>query len=65
MLYGDNCVVLFYETFTTSYSYTKIGSIDNPAGLKTALGTGDPEVFFEINGSITGFENSEAKDNST
>lgn len=25
MLYGSNCVVLFYETFASSYSYTRIG----------------------------------------
>ncbi len=29
MLYTDNCLVLFYKSFTTSYSYTKIGHIDN------------------------------------
>ena len=33
MLYGDNCLVLFYESFDTSYSYTKIGHIDNLPNL--------------------------------
>ena len=33
MLYGDNCLVLFYKSFETSYSYTKIGHIDNLADL--------------------------------
>ena len=29
MLFGNNCLVIFYESFDTSYSYTKIGHIDN------------------------------------
>ena len=27
MLYGNNCLVVFYKSFDTSYSYTKIGHI--------------------------------------
>lgn len=33
MLYNDNCLVLFYDTFKTSYSYTKIGHISNLPSL--------------------------------
>jgi hypothetical protein len=48
LLYGNNTLVLFYETFRTSYTYTKIGRIDNPAGLATALGSGNATVTFEL-----------------
>lgn len=33
MLFGDNCLVIFYDSFNTSYSYTKIGHIDNMPNL--------------------------------
>ncbi len=48
MLYGDNCVVVFYETFTTSYQYTHIGHITSPEGLKEALGSGTSKVIFTV-----------------
>lgn len=47
MLYGSISLVVFYETFSTSYSYTRIGQIDNVAGLKSALGTGSVTIKFE------------------
>lgn len=37
MLYGSDCIVIFYKTFKTSYSYTKIGKITNPKKLKSAI----------------------------
>ena len=47
MLYGNNCVVLFYETFNSGYSYTRIGALDDPSGLSDALGTSNVSVRFE------------------
>ncbi len=48
MLYGNNCLVLFYENLNTSYSYTRIGRIDNITGLVTAVGSGNVSIKYEI-----------------
>lgn len=42
MLYWSNCIVIFYKSFTTSYSYTKIGHISNLGELWDA----DVKVVF-------------------
>lgn len=48
-LYGNNVLVLFYKSFNTSYSYTKLGYVDNSVGLAAALGNANVVVKFENN----------------
>lgn len=44
MLYGSRCLVIFYESFSTSYTYTRLGKIENTAGLANALGSSSVTV---------------------
>lgn len=43
MLYGNDCLVIFYKSFDTNYSYTKVGHIYNLPNL----GNGNITVKFE------------------
>ncbi|WP_296794953.1 cyclophilin-like fold protein [Ruminococcus sp.] len=46
-LFGDDCLVLFYEGFMSGYSYTNIGYIEDTDGLEEALGSGNVTAKFE------------------
>jgi len=46
MLYGTNTLVVFYATFNSSYSYTRLGRVDDPADLPHALGRRSVRVVF-------------------
>lgn len=48
MLYGSKTLVLFYKSFSTSYSYTKLGTVDDVTGLSSALGFGNVTVTFQL-----------------
>lgn len=49
MLYGSNCIVAFFKTFKTSYTYTPIGHIDDEEGFAAALSNGRVTITFSKN----------------
>ena len=46
MLYGSDTLVVFYETFRSSYSYTRLGWVNDPSGLSRALSKGEARIAF-------------------
>lgn len=46
MLFGSNCVVIFYKNFSTGYSYTRLGKLEDAAALEKVLGAGNVHVKF-------------------
>jgi hypothetical protein len=48
MLYGSDTLVVFYKTFPSSYSYTRIGRVTRVEALVEALGTGAVRIDFSV-----------------
>ena len=48
MVYGGNCLVLFYKDFDTIYQYTRIARIQNPINIDKLVGNGKIELTFSI-----------------
>ena len=46
MLFGSDTLVVFYKTFASDYSYTRIGHVADGAGLAAALGAGSQRITF-------------------
>ena len=46
MLFGDNCLVVFYKSFDTPYSYTRIGRVADPDKLAGLSRKGDVSASF-------------------
>lgn len=48
MLYGDDCLVFFYDKLSTSHQYTRLGYIENVERFTQAVGEGDITVALDF-----------------
>ena len=48
MIWSSNTLVLFYNTFSNSNEYVKVGYIEDISGLASALGKGSVQVTFSV-----------------
>lgn len=44
MLYGSDCLVLFYRNFDTSFRYTVLGQIEDAENLSEIVGDGNIQI---------------------
>ena len=48
MLYGDNCLVVFYKTFSSSYQYTRLGYVEDAESFAQAVTDSTNKVVFKL-----------------
>ncbi len=49
MLYGNQTLVVFYKTFSSIHSYTRVGKLKQPEKLQKILGNGNIEITINKN----------------
>ncbi|MCH5267390.1 MAG: Ig-like domain-containing protein [Lachnospiraceae bacterium] len=47
MMYGSDCLVTFYKSYSTSYQYTSVGKIKNASDFAEAVGRGNVKITFK------------------
>lgn len=47
-LFGSDCLVVFYESFSNVYSYTDLGKVDDVDAFVSELGRGSINIRFEL-----------------
>ena len=48
MIWSSRTLVLFYSGVSTSYSYIRLGKIDNTSKLQEAVGRGNIKITYEL-----------------
>ena len=62
MLYGTDCIVIFYKSFKTDYSYTYLGHISDKTGLDKIGDNSSVEVKYKkVNNNTTRQKKSKTK----